>query len=131
MSRKVLRRSQHCHQKNPQKRAIVHCFNATVGVNHNSWPVCLGQFGTGKMNENGQHLLVFCCHHSLCISNTFFNTKPQRSLLETPPIQALVSERQKATKGTEGPLPVRRDACPTGRGEDKSERPASVFPYTQ
>ena len=52
-------------------------FNVRVGVDHNSWPNCLGQFGTGKMNENGQRLLELCCHHGLCISNTFFNTKPQ------------------------------------------------------
>ena len=52
-------------------------FNATVGVNQNSWPICLGHFGAGKMNENGQCLLEFCCHDSLCISNTFFNTKRQ------------------------------------------------------
>ena len=52
-------------------------FNARVGVDHNSWPTCLGQFGTGKMNENGQRLLELCCHHGLCVSNTFFNTKPQ------------------------------------------------------
>lgn len=29
------------------------------------------------MNEKGQRLLELCCHHSLCVSNTFFNTKPQ------------------------------------------------------
>ena len=52
-------------------------FNARVGVDHNSWPTCLGQFGIGKMNENDQRLLELCCHHGLCVSNTFFNTKPQ------------------------------------------------------
>ena len=52
-------------------------FNARVGVDHNSWPSCLGQFGTGKINENGQRLLELCCHYGLCVSNTFFNTKPQ------------------------------------------------------
>ena len=52
-------------------------FNARVGVDHNSWPTCLGQFGIGKMNENGQSLLELRCHHGLCVSNTFFNTKPQ------------------------------------------------------
>ena len=52
-------------------------FNSRVGVDHNSWPTCLGQFGIGKMNENGQRLLEICCHHGLCVSNTFFNTKPQ------------------------------------------------------
>ena len=51
-------------------------FNARVGVDHNSWPTCLGQFGTGKMNENGQHLLELCCHHGLYVSNTICNTKP-------------------------------------------------------
>ena len=50
-------------------------FNARVGVNHN-WPTCLGQFGIGKMHENGQHLLELCCHHGLCVSNTICNTKP-------------------------------------------------------
>ena len=35
------------------------------------------QFSIGKMNENGQRLLELCCHHGLCVSNTFFNTKPQ------------------------------------------------------
>ena len=52
-------------------------FNARVGVNHNSWLTCLGQFGIGKVNENGQRLLQLCCHHGLCVSNIFFNTKPQ------------------------------------------------------
>ena len=47
-------------------------FNARVDVNHNSWPTCLGQFGIGKTNENGQRLLELCCHHGLCVSNTFF-----------------------------------------------------------
>ena len=29
------------------------------------------------MNENGQRLLEFSCYYGLCVSNTFFNTKPQ------------------------------------------------------
>ena len=37
----------------------------------------MGQFGTGRLNENGQRLLELCCHHGLCVTNTFFNTKPQ------------------------------------------------------
>ena len=51
--------------------------NFRAGVDHNSFPTCLGQFGTRKMNENGQCLLDLCCHHGLCVSNTFFKTKPQ------------------------------------------------------
>ena len=39
--------------------------NVRVGVDHNSWLTCLGQFGIGKMNENGQRLLELCCHHGL------------------------------------------------------------------
>nr|XP_027220778.1 craniofacial development protein 2-like [Penaeus vannamei] len=31
-------------------------FNARVGTDHDPWPTCLGKFGTGKMNENGQRL---------------------------------------------------------------------------
>ena len=52
-------------------------FNARVGADHSSWSPYLGQFGVGKMNENGQRLLEFCCHHDLCVTNTFFSTKPQ------------------------------------------------------
>ncbi|XP_069185455.1 craniofacial development protein 2-like [Procambarus clarkii] len=52
-------------------------FNTRIGSDHSSWPSCLDQFGFGKMNENGQCLLEFCCRHDLCITNSFFNTKPQ------------------------------------------------------
>ncbi|XP_069176132.1 uncharacterized protein [Procambarus clarkii] len=52
-------------------------FDARVGSDHSSWPSCLGQFGFGKMNESGQRLLEFCCRHDLCITNSFYDTKPQ------------------------------------------------------
>ncbi|XP_069177042.1 craniofacial development protein 2-like [Procambarus clarkii] len=55
-------------------------FNARVGSDHSSWPSCLGQFGFGKMNESGQRLLKFCCRHDLCITNSFFDTKPQHTV---------------------------------------------------
>ena len=29
------------------------------------------------MNENGQRLLKLCCHHNLCITSTYFKTKPE------------------------------------------------------
>ncbi|XP_067909771.1 uncharacterized protein, partial [Heterodontus francisci] len=29
-------------------------FNARVGADHDSWPSCLGRYGVGRMNENGQ-----------------------------------------------------------------------------
>ncbi|XP_069157717.1 craniofacial development protein 2-like [Procambarus clarkii] len=51
-------------------------FNARVGYDHSSWHSCLGQFGFGKMDESGPRLLEFCCRHDLCITNSFFDTKP-------------------------------------------------------
>lgn len=55
-------------------------FNARVGADHDSWPSCLGQFGVGKLNENGQRLLEFCTYHNLCITNSYFQTKPQHKV---------------------------------------------------
>ena len=55
-------------------------FNARVGADHESWPSCRGQFGVGKMNENGQRLLDLCTFHDLCITNSFFCTKPQHKV---------------------------------------------------
>ena len=55
-------------------------FNARIGADHDSWMTCLGHFGVGRMNDNGQRMLEFCCHPNLCITNTFFNTKPQHKV---------------------------------------------------
>lgn len=49
--------------------------NARVGNDQGSWPDCLGHFGVGKCNENGQRLLELCSYHHLCITNTFFGVK--------------------------------------------------------
>ena len=51
-------------------------FNARVGAAHTSWPRCIGHFGVGKLNENGQRLLELCSFHDLAITNTFYPTKP-------------------------------------------------------
>ncbi|XP_072030502.1 craniofacial development protein 2-like [Amphiura filiformis] len=59
-------------------------FNARVGSDHDAWPTCLGHFGVGKINDNGQRLLEVCSYYNLCITNTFFSTKP--GFLETPEI---------------------------------------------
>ena len=51
--------------KIPSKEQVVVLgyFSARVGTDHDSWPSCLGQFGVGKMNENGQRLLELCTFH--------------------------------------------------------------------
>ncbi|XP_067028951.1 uncharacterized protein [Acropora muricata] len=51
-------------------------FNARVGDDYEAWPNCLGHFGVGKCNDNGQRLLELCPYHELCITNTFLSTKP-------------------------------------------------------
>ena len=51
-------------------------FNACVGSDIEALPNCLIQFGVGKCNNNGQQLLELCSYHELCITNTFFGTKP-------------------------------------------------------
>ena len=55
-------------------------FNARVGTDCDSWPTCLGKHGVGKMNGNGQRLLELCTFNNLCITNTFFQTKPQHKV---------------------------------------------------
>ncbi|CAE1327771.1 unnamed protein product [Acanthosepion pharaonis] len=55
-------------------------FNARVGADCDSWPSCLGRQDRGKMNENGQRLLELCCHHGLCVTNTFFKCKGRHKL---------------------------------------------------
>ncbi|XP_029638786.1 craniofacial development protein 2-like [Octopus sinensis] len=55
-------------------------FNARVGADHQAWPNCFGQFGLGKINENGQRLLEFCTNNNLCIANTFYNGKDQHKV---------------------------------------------------
>ena len=54
-------------------------FNARVGADHDSWPSCDGQFGVGKMNENGQRLLELSTFRDLCITDSF-HTKPQHKV---------------------------------------------------
>ena len=51
-------------------------FNARIGSDHAAWPRCIGRFGVGRLNDNGQRLLELCSLHEMCISNTFFATKP-------------------------------------------------------
>ena len=50
-------------------------FNARVGADREAWPSCLGAYGRGKMDDNGQLLLEVCCYHGLCVTNAFFPCK--------------------------------------------------------
>lgn len=50
-------------------------FNARVGSDHLAWPDCLGPFGVGSINENGQRLLELCSANHLCITGSYFNSK--------------------------------------------------------
>ena len=54
--------------------------NARVGSDHTSWPECLGKFGVGKINDNGQRLLELCSRNNLCVTNTLFPGKPHRKV---------------------------------------------------
>ncbi|XP_055883509.1 craniofacial development protein 2-like [Biomphalaria glabrata] len=51
--------------------------NARVGSDNSAWDSCIGCFSVGNVNENGQRLLEVCSLHSLCVTNTYFKTKPQ------------------------------------------------------
>ena len=63
------------HIPNNEVLILLGDFNARVGNDQGSWPDCLGHFGVGKCNENGQRLLELCTYHHLCITNTFFGVK--------------------------------------------------------
>ena len=48
-----------------------------MGAARDSCTSCLGFFRVAKVNENRQYLLEFFSYHGLCVTNTFFQTKPQ------------------------------------------------------
>jgi hypothetical protein len=54
--------------------------NARIGDDHASWPQCIGHFGVGKMNENGQRLLQLCSRNNLVVTNTLFPGKQHRKV---------------------------------------------------
>ncbi|XP_022797664.1 craniofacial development protein 2-like [Stylophora pistillata] len=53
------------HIPNNEVLILLGDFNARVGNDQGSWPDCLGHFGVGKCNENGQRLLELCTYHHL------------------------------------------------------------------
>ena len=54
---------------------VLEDFNARVDADRESWPRVVGHHGIGKLNENGQRLLEFCCFHDLCVIITNFQNK--------------------------------------------------------
>ena len=52
---------------NNEQLVLLGDFNARVGADLDTWPSYLGQFGVGKMYENGQRLLELCTHRQLQI----------------------------------------------------------------
>ena len=76
---------------NSDRLVLLGDLNARVSADHDSWSSCLGSFG--KINENGQHLLEFCSYHGLCVTNPYFQMKPQHSVMAPPLIQALAPAR--------------------------------------
>ena len=65
---------------NNEQLILLGDFNGRVGADHDTWPSCIGQFGVGIMNENGQRLLELCTYHDLYIANSYFRTKPQHKV---------------------------------------------------
>lgn len=51
------------HTRRGDRLIILGDFNARVGRDKMSWPDCIGDYGIGKQNENGQTLLEFCSRH--------------------------------------------------------------------
>lgn len=75
---------------NPEILIILGDFNASVGSDNEAWPNCIGHFGIGKCNENGERLLELCNFNGLCITNNFLQCQiSSQSVLETSTIKTL------------------------------------------
>lgn len=75
---------------NPEILIILGDFNASVGSDNEVWPNCIGHFGIGKCNENGERLLELCNFNELCITDNFLQYQiSSQSVLETSTIKTL------------------------------------------
>lgn len=75
----ILWRTGHRHQGNPWEKAAVHSRRAKRQSWWRSKPRLLSSF----RYYPSLCLLELCCHHSPCIGNTLFNTKPEHWIGDT------------------------------------------------
>lgn len=66
--------------KQTDKLIVLGDFNARVGNDYDLWPDCIGKFGIGRINDNGQRALELCSRFQLCVTNTFFQLKDRHKV---------------------------------------------------
>ena len=60
-------------------------FNAEVGRPSETYSECMGRYGKGEMNSNGQYLVEFALQNQLYITNTRFKHKMSHWTIWTGP----------------------------------------------
>ena len=70
-------------------------FNARVGADHMAWPACIGSFGRGNMNDNGQRLRALLLPRPMCNKHILQVQGDAPSILEAPTLQTLASARSR------------------------------------
>ncbi|XP_055876902.1 craniofacial development protein 2-like [Biomphalaria glabrata] len=109
--------------------------NARVGSDNSAWDSCIWRFGVGKVNENGQRLLEFCSLDSLCVTNTYFKTKPRHRLSWRHPRSKhwhqldLIMVRQKCLKFVKLTRPYHSADCDTDHSLQQKNGNTSSPPY--
>ena len=61
--------------KNRNMVIIAGDMNAKTGSGYKDFQECMGRYGKGEMNSNGEHLIEFVLQHELFLSNTKFPHK--------------------------------------------------------
>lgn len=68
-----------------ERTVLLGDINARTRADFESWLECLGRFGVGKVNENGERLLELRSRNNLCVTNTMFPGKPHRKVFWNHP----------------------------------------------